>query len=78
MNIIEKTKEIVASWAIAANPTAEQKHVAEIRLRTCMTCEFWAENALGIAYCNQCGCATKVKVFTPKGLEACPKGKWQI
>jgi hypothetical protein len=74
----EKIREIVESWAISINPTPEQKRVAEIRLKTCTGCEFWAENAFGIRYCKQCGCATKAKVFTPKGLEGCPEGKWKI
>ena len=64
--MIEKIKEIVTSYARMANPTDEQKEVAEERLKICMTCEFWAENAAGIEYCKRCGCATKAKIFTPK------------
>lgn len=76
--MIEKIKEIVSSWAISVNPTAEQKQIAEIRLRTCMACEFWAKNAMGITYCKECGCSTSAKVFTPRGMQGCPKGKWKI
>lgn len=76
--MISKIKEIVESYARMVNPTEEQKQVAEIRLQTCMTCEFWAQNAAGIYYCKKCGCATKAKVFTPKGLEACPMKKWTV
>ena len=43
--MIEKIKEIVNSYARMINPTEEQKEVAEIRLQTCMGCEFWAQNA---------------------------------
>jgi hypothetical protein len=43
-----------------------------------MTCEFWAENSAGIEYCKRCGCATRAKIFTPKGLEACPEKKWTV
>lgn len=75
---MNKVKEIVLSWAAAINPTEEQKKVAEIRLQTCMNCEFWAENALGIQYCSKCGCATKGKVFSPVGQQACPENKWTI
>lgn len=76
--MINKIKEIVESYARLINPTEEQKAVAEIRLRTCTGCEFWAQNAAGIHYCKRCGCATKAKVFSPKGLNACPEGKWEV
>lgn len=76
--MISKIKEIVESYANMINPTEEQKHIAEVRIRTCMTCEFWAENAIGVYYCKLCGCATKAKVFTPKGLEGCPRKKWRV
>lgn len=78
MSLLKKIPEIVQSYAAMVNPTEEQKKVAEIRLRTCMMCEFWAENALGIQYCKVCGCATKSKVFSPKGLQACPHNKWEV
>lgn len=74
--MIEKIKEIVQSYAIALNPTEEQKYIATIRLKTCMDCEFWSSTPFD--RCTICGCATKGKVFTPKGSEACPKGKWTI
>ena len=76
--MISKIKEIVQSYAIMVNPTPEQKQIAEIRIATCMSCEKWKENAAGIHYCSECGCATKAKIFTPKGLEACPLKKWTI
>jgi len=75
---MNKIREIVTSWAISLNPTEEQKMVAQIRLKTCMNCEFWAENGLGIEYCKQCGCATKQKVFSPVGQNACPMNKWKV
>lgn len=75
---MNKIAEIIQSWAIAVNPTQEQKMVAEIRLKTCMGCEFWAENFVGIQYCKECGCQTKVKVFSPVGQQACPKKKWLV
>jgi hypothetical protein len=74
--MISKIKEIIQSYAAAMNPTPEQKYIAEIRLHTCMNCEFWKSDP--IEHCSICGCATKGKVFTPKGQEACPKGKWTI
>jgi hypothetical protein len=74
--MISKIKEIIQSYAIAMNPTPEQKYVAEVRLQMCMNCEFWKSSP--IEHCSVCGCATKGKVFSPVGSEACPKGKWII
>ena len=76
--MIAKIKEIVTAWAIAVNPTEEQKEVAEQRLQTCMGCESWAKSAVGIEYCSICGCLTKAKVFSPKGIQACPLNKWTV
>lgn len=75
---MNKIKEIVLSYAAMVNPTDEQKEIAEVRLATCMQCEQWKENVVGIDYCGMCGCATRAKIFTPKGLEACPLKKWEI
>lgn len=76
--MIDKIKEIVQSYATMINPTEEQKEIAEERLKICVTCEFWAKNAAGIEYCSKCGCALKAKVFTPRGLQACPEKKWTL
>jgi hypothetical protein len=75
---MNKIVEIVTAWATAINPSEEQKEVAQKRLEICMGCENWKENAVGIAYCGLCGCATKGKVFSPKGTQACPQKKWTI
>jgi hypothetical protein len=74
---MNKLREIIESWATMMNPTEEQKEVAEQRLKTCLSCEFWRINKLNIEYCDRCGCSTKAKVFSPKGLEACPEKKWK-
>lgn len=76
--MLSKIKEIIQSYAIAVNPTEEQKELAEKRLAKCMPCEMWTTNSAGIAICKKCGCLTKVKVFTPRGIEACPLGKWTV
>jgi hypothetical protein len=76
--MLAKIKEIVESYARMINPTPEQVEVAEERIRTCMGCEMWAQSVTGIYYCKKCGCATKAKVFTPKGLSGCPLGKWKV
>jgi len=67
---MNKIKEIILAYATMVNPTEEQKKMAEIRLETC--------NAVGIEYCGKCGCATKGKIFSPKGIQACPLSKWKI
>lgn len=75
---MNKIYEIVTAWATAINPTEEQKEVAQKRLEICMNCEHWKESAVGVAYCGKCGCATKAKVFSPRGTQACPLHKWEI
>ena len=52
---MNKIQEIVQSYARMVNPTEEQKRLAEIRLMTCMTCDQFAENQLGVNYCKKCG-----------------------
>ena len=76
MGLFDKINEIVVSYSTMINPTPEQKEVAKKRLQVCMTCEFWKN--LPVNHCSKCGCATSAKVFTPKGQEACPVGKWTI
>lgn len=76
-NGFAKIKEIVISWAIAANPNEEQKRVAEIRLETCVRCEF-VGNSLGIPYCKKCTCPLDFKVFTPVEHGGCPEGFWEV
>jgi hypothetical protein len=76
--MISKLKEIVESYARMVNPTEEQKTIAEERLKICMSCEFWKRSPAGIHFCGKCGCATKAKVFSPRGLQACPENKWEI
>lgn len=76
MFTLDKIKEIIQSYATMVNPTEEQKEVAALRLKNCMECDKWVDAA--IAYCSECGCATKGKVFSPKGIQACPLNKWEI
>jgi hypothetical protein len=77
-NILDKLSEIFESYMIAINPSDEQKDVAAKRLETCMSCEYWETSATGAKVCSKCGCYTKGKIFSPKGSEACPMGKWTI
>lgn len=75
---MNKIKEIIVAWATKINPTDEQKAVAEKRLETCMSCEHFKTNVIGAEVCSLCGCATKAKVFSPVGADACPQKKWTI
>jgi hypothetical protein len=76
--MFDKIKEIIEAYAVKVNPTQEQKEAAEVRLATCMECPEWKKNPLGIAYCGKCGCATSGKIFSQKGMQACPLHKWTI
>ena len=73
---MNKISEIIQAWATAINPTDEQRVIAKIRLETCMGCEHWSEGIVSV--CSLCGCATKGKVFSPRGIQACPISKWKI
>ena len=75
---MNKVKEIILSYAKLLVHNEEELKIAEIRLGTCMGCEQWKQNAVGIEYCDMCGCLTKGKVFSPKGIQACPLSKWKI
>lgn len=67
--------EIILSYAGAYNPSKELKETAEKRLAICMDCEKWVKGVIR-DYCSVCGCTTSVKVFSPKGVNACPEKKW--
>ena len=72
---MNRIKEIILSYAKAINPSDEDKKIAEIRLETCMECIEWRINDVGIEYCAKCGCATKGKVFSPKGKHSSASGR---
>ena len=74
-----KIVEIAKAWITAANPTPEQKLIAESRAKTCDTCPKKAfNNSLDIYYCAECGCPLSKKIFSPlPGVEACPDKRWK-
>lgn len=76
---IPDIKEIIVAWHRAANPTSEQKEIADYRASICETCEFKEFKTLIRSYvCNACGCPISKKIYTPTpGPEACPKAKWE-
>lgn len=75
---MNKVQEILLSYiAKYNNPTEEQKKIAQERLEICAGCEHWVQSAIR-DYCGKCGCTTSAKVFSPKGVDACPAKKWTI
>jgi ribosomal protein L37E len=71
-------KEIAIAWHRAANPTPEQKELADHRLNICDGCEHKQFKALIRTYvCGACGCPLSKKIYSPNpGNIACPKEKW--
>lgn len=70
--------EIAVAFKRAANPTPEQKELADERISTCDPCDQRVFSDLIMTYkCNACGCVLMKKVYSPKGAEACPLGKWK-
>jgi hypothetical protein len=71
--------EIAVAWKRAANPTEEQQRTAEQRISICDGCEHKEFRKMTRSFvCDACGCPLNKKVYSPKGPEACPKGKWPI
>ena len=79
MKLLNKTKEIFEAWAISFNPDDTQAELASKRIEICDVCEHKAVDPY--IHCNQCGCALKAKIYTPKtykdGGGSCPKNKWK-
>lgn len=75
---IPNITEIIVAWHRAANPTSEQKEIAEHRATICDSCEQKEFKKIIMTHiCGACGCPISKKVYSPHaGSEACPKGKW--
>jgi ribosomal protein L37E len=73
---MNKLNEIFQAWVAAANPSPEQKLLAEQRTSICDGCEH-KQYALKIYTCGLCGCPLSKKVFSPNGAKACPGNKWE-
>ena len=79
MKLLSKTKEIFEAWAISFNPDDAQAELASKRIEICDVCEHKAVEPY--IHCNQCGCALKAKIYTPRTYKddggSCPKTKWK-
>jgi hypothetical protein len=79
MKLLSKTKEIFEAWAISFNPNDAQAELASKRIEICDVCEHKAVEPY--IHCNQCGCALKAKIYTPRTYKddggSCPKTKWK-
>jgi hypothetical protein len=73
-----KIVEIAKAWITAANPTPEQKEIAEYRAGICDECPHKTHIKAANTYvCGLCGCPLNKKIFSPKpGQEACPDKRW--
>jgi hypothetical protein len=76
-----KLEEIVRAWVASADPSPEQKNIADRRLNICKGCEYlkFDENVTALYYCGKCFCPITKKIYSPlpEG-KACPEGKWDI
>jgi len=76
---VNKLVEIAKAWMAAANPTPEQKLIAEYRASVCDDCPSKSHTpSLDLHFCGECGCPLSKKIFSPKpGKQACPLAKWE-
>lgn len=76
--MINKFKEIALAWIAAANPTEEQKAIAEYRASICNVCEHRKQNTtlVDFYYCGICRCPLNKKIFA-QTKDSCPENKWK-
>jgi ribosomal protein L37E len=67
-------RKIAKAWFTAANPTPQQRELAERRMDICNSCDKKGTTAK-IIVCTQCGCPLSKKIFTMEN-DACPLNKW--
>lgn len=76
---IPDLKEIAVAWVRSFNPTPEQQATAEQRLAICDDCPAKEYAEIVKTYkCGACGCYLNKKIYSPKGPDACPLGKWPV
>jgi len=69
-------KEIIQAWITSHNPTAEEKEIADTRLKICQQCPAYTLR-FKFYICSDCGCPIPKKVFA-RNKESCPKRIWPI
>jgi hypothetical protein len=78
--MFKKFKTIASAWIEAANPSPENKTLAESRAAICSKCEFRKKNTevIDFYYCGVCKCPLSFKIFSPINPQEnpCPKNKW--
>jgi ribosomal protein L37E len=74
-----KIVEIAKAWIAAANPTPEQKAVAEYRISVCGKCPHRQyQKQFDTHTCGLCGCPLSKKIFSPvEGKQSCPDTRWE-
>jgi len=74
-----KLVEIARSWINAANPTQQQREIAEYRISICNTCPNKKYYKPFDTYvCGLCNCPLEGKIFTPlPGDQSCPDKRWK-
>jgi ribosomal protein L37E len=74
-----KLVEIAKAWIAAANPSPEQKQIADHRISVCGECPHKSyQKHLNIFTCGLCGCPLEKKIFSPlPGEKACPDKRWK-
>jgi hypothetical protein len=74
-----KLVEIAKAWIAAANPTPDQKQIANYRISVCDTCPHKSHiGKIDVYVCGLCGCPLNRKIFSPlPGEQACPDKRWK-
>ena len=74
-----KLVEIAKAWIAEADPTPEQKEIANHRISICAECPNKSYfKHINIHVCGLCGCPLDKKIFSPlPGEQACPDKRWE-
>jgi hypothetical protein len=69
--------EIGRAWIIAANPSDNQKELAQKRYSICIECTHYKKSRpiTHDEYCGVCLCPLSKKIYSDNFNE-CPKGNW--
>ena len=57
--------DIAKAWITAANPTAKEQQIADIRINICNDCEYKKYVSMFDSWvCGECNCPLKKKIFS--------------